>query len=82
MASHNDSRPSTNQVVDNLIKARKKLRQTEPTTSKPEPGTSLSDIQERQLHWLWDKRILHGKLTLLDGDPDLGKSLIALDLAN
>ena len=45
------------------------------------PGISLTDVQEHQLDWLWDKRILRGKLTLLDGDPDLGKSLITLDLA-
>jgi AAA domain len=45
------------------------------------PGISFTDVQEHQLDWLWDKRILRGKLTLLDGDPDLGKSLITLDLA-
>src|SRR5436309_1083897 len=45
------------------------------------PGISLTDVQEHTLDWLWDKRILRGKLTLLDGDPDLGKSLITIDLA-
>ena len=70
MTFYKKSRPSTNRIA-------------EPTTPTPtpEPGTSLSDIQELQLHWLWDKRILHGKLTLLNSDPDLGKSLITLDLA-
>src|SRR5205807_2970919 len=30
--------------------------------------------------WLWPERIGFGKLLFLDGDPDLGKSLIALGL--
>ena len=54
---------------------------TEPSAPASEPGTSLSDIQEYQLRWLWEQRVLRGKITLLDGDPDLGKSLITLDLA-
>src|SRR5947209_1718961 len=51
------------------------------STQKATPGISLTDVQEHQLAWLWDKRILRSKVTLLDGDPDLGKSLITLDLA-
>jgi hypothetical protein len=31
--------------------------------------------------WLWSGRIPFGKLTMLDGDPDLGKSTLLLDLA-
>jgi hypothetical protein len=46
-----------------------------------EHGTLLSDIKSKQLHWLWEKRIPRGKLTTLDGDPGLGKSLLTLDLA-
>jgi AAA domain len=44
-------------------------------------GTLLSDIKSEQLHWLWEKRIPRGRLTILDGDPGLGKSLLTLDLA-
>jgi hypothetical protein len=32
------------------------------------------------LSWLWPAHLPPGKLIMLDGDPDLGKSLIALDL--
>ena len=46
-----------------------------------ESGTLLSDIKSEKLHWLWEKRIPRGKLTILDGDPGLGKSLLTLDLA-
>ncbi len=31
--------------------------------------------------WLWPSRLPIGALTLLTGDPDVGKSLVALDLA-
>ncbi len=46
-----------------------------------ENGVLLSKITSEQLHWLWEKRIPRGKLTTLDGDPGLGKSLLTLDLA-
>ena len=46
-----------------------------------QPGTLLSDIESEPLQWLWEKRIPRGKLTTLDGDPGLGKSLLTLDLA-
>jgi hypothetical protein len=32
------------------------------------------------LDWLWPSRLALGKLAILDGDPGLGKSLVALDL--
>jgi AAA domain len=44
-------------------------------------GTLLSDVQPEQVRWLWQGRIPLGKITVIDGDPGLGKSLITLDLA-
>ncbi|MBI4506293.1 MAG: AAA family ATPase [Chloroflexi bacterium] len=41
----------------------------------------LADVQPEQVRWLWPGRIPLGKLTILDGDPGLGKSLLTLDLA-
>lgn len=41
----------------------------------------LYDITREQLEWLWPGRIPLGKLTLLAGDPGLGKSFVTLDLA-
>jgi len=85
MASYENIPRSAEQTINRIIKLTKlenKLRQNSPTaTPTPELGTFLSDVQELPLHWLWEKRILRGKITLLDGDPDLGKSLITLDLA-
>lgn len=41
----------------------------------------LTDVEREQLEWLWPGRIPLGKLTLLAGDPGLGKSFVTLDLA-
>ncbi|HMO94387.1 MAG TPA: AAA family ATPase [Pirellulaceae bacterium] len=41
----------------------------------------LNQITREQLEWLWPGRIPLGKLTLLAGDPGLGKSFVTLDLA-
>jgi hypothetical protein len=39
-----------------------------------------NQVVAQAVSWLWRDRIPLGKLAILDGDPDLGKSLIALDL--
>src|SRR5262249_9262733 len=35
----------------------------------------------KKIRWLWHSRIPLGKVTVLDGDPGLGKSLISIDIA-
>jgi RecA-family ATPase len=40
----------------------------------------VSQVQPREIDWLWRWRLAFGKLAMLEGDPDLGKSFIALDL--
>jgi archaellum biogenesis ATPase FlaH len=45
------------------------------------PGILLSDIETRQVDWLWERRIPLGKITILDGDPGMGKSLLAINVA-
>jgi hypothetical protein len=39
-----------------------------------------SQLTVRPLEWLWQGRLAFGKLAMLDGDPEQGKSLVALDL--
>jgi AAA domain len=39
-----------------------------------------SDVRPEPLAWLWPGRLALGKVSLFEGDPDLGKSLVALDL--
>ena len=49
------------------------------------PGIVLrpfSDIKSKPLRWLWPGRIPLGKVTLLIGDPGLGKSLLTIDIAS
>jgi len=41
----------------------------------------LSKIEAKAIRWLWPNRIPAGKLTIIAGDPGLGKSLLTLDLA-
>src|SRR5437667_10298675 len=46
----------------------------------PMPITAVKQVVAQSVSWLWPDRIPLGKLLILDGDPDLGKSLITLDL--
>lgn len=41
----------------------------------------LSDVEGSAVEWLWPGRVALGKLTLLAGDPGLGKSYLTLDMA-
>lgn len=58
-----------------------------PTQSKAEAEKPeaiirrLTNVEREQLTWLWPGRIPLGKLTLLAGDPGLGKSFVTLDIA-
>jgi RecA-family ATPase len=38
-------------------------------------------VEEEEIDFLWNKRIARGKLTLLEGDPGVGKSYLALAIA-
>ena len=41
----------------------------------------MSTVAARPVEWLWPGWIALGKLTVLDGDPGMGKSTLLLDLA-
>jgi RecA-family ATPase len=40
-----------------------------------------SSVTPKKLRWLWHSRIPLGKVTILDGDPGLGKSLLSIEFA-
>lgn len=40
----------------------------------------LSEVEPQEVEWLWAGRVPRGKLTLIVGDPDTGKSFLSLDL--
>lgn len=42
---------------------------------------SLDELTPTAIPWLWPGYLARGKLTLLDGDPGTGKSLLTADLA-
>lgn len=41
----------------------------------------LDELQPETVHWLWPGYIPRAKMTLIDGDPGQGKSMLTLDLA-
>jgi hypothetical protein len=41
----------------------------------------MAEVVPERVGWLWPGRIPAGKLTILDGDPGIGKSTISIDLA-
>ena len=56
----------------------------EPQKPKAEPGLLLqkfSDIQEREINWLWKNRIIIGGVTIITGPVGNTKSLLTIDLA-
>jgi len=42
---------------------------------------NIGEVEPRPIRWLWPGRIALGKLTILAGDPGLGKSFLMLDMA-
>jgi hypothetical protein len=42
----------------------------------------LADVEPQAVEWAWEGRVALGKMTLLIGDPGVGESFIALDIAS
>src|SRR5262249_2652908 len=67
----------------------KQLRELAASTAPLDPSeivggaqlVPLDSVQARDVSWLWPGRIARGKITLLVGDPGVGKSFLTLDLA-
>lgn len=74
-------------TADELVR----LANTAPpwTPVQPSPGkggrklvvVNLADVQPRPVEWLWPGRVPLGKLTVIAGEPGLGKSFMTLDMA-
>jgi putative DNA primase/helicase len=72
---------------DPLIEQIHNTAEWKPTAETPTPQAGavlrcVRDITPKPLRWLWPGRIPLGKLTLLIGDPGLGKSLLTADIAS
>jgi hypothetical protein len=51
------------------------------STTASVPGVLLSEVEPEHVKWLWTGHLAAGKITILDGDPGVGKSQMALDWA-
>ena len=61
-----------------------RLRQSFQLLTFEEEQTGLvrgDQIERKAIRWLWPYRIPLGKVTVLAGDPDVGKSLVTIDIA-
>lgn len=56
-------------------------RPAEPETRHRAATVRVSDIEPQPIRWLWPGRIARGKVSLIAGDPGLGKSLVTLAMA-
>jgi putative DNA primase/helicase len=75
-------------ALDDLLRLVDETPQWEPPSpanDKPDQfddvGIFLSEVVEESVEWLWEARIPLGKLTVTDGDPGSGKSVLTTDLA-
>lgn len=41
----------------------------------------MADVQAQNVDWLWYPYLAYGQLALLEGDPDVGKSMLTLQIA-
>jgi len=75
------------QGVDDFLASGRELRDLKPFVHEGlredllPAGKLLSEVKPERVEWLWPRRIPKGKITVLDGDPDNGKSVLTTDLA-
>jgi len=43
--------------------------------------TSMADVEPRPVEWLWENRIPLAKISMLSGDPGVGKSMVTIDIS-
>lgn len=55
--------------------------ETPPTFTSGVVLVRLSEVSPEEVAWLWPGRLARGKLTLLVGEPGIGKSFLTLDIA-
>ncbi len=64
-----------------LLDARRAMEEIEPLAPATPATVCLADVEPEEVHWLLHPYIPLGKLTLLEGDPAVGKSWVALAIA-
>ena len=48
---------------------------------KPSPFIDLSSVEAKEIHWLMEPFIPFGMITIMEGDPGVGKSFLAMHIA-
>ena len=74
-------RGATRDALDGFIELQREWK-PQSSASVSLITRAFSEIKPEELRWLWPSRIPLGKITLLVGDPGLGKSLLTLDIAS
>lgn len=67
-------------AIDQVLQDSAAWHAVAPVRSGPQPlpTVRLADVMPESVCWLWPGRIPLGKLSVLDGDPGLGKSTLTL----
>jgi len=73
--------PAEVQRTVRSIAAREARKSAQATAVARPVLQRMSDVTPQAIEWLWDGYIALGKLSIIDGDPGLGKSTLTLDLA-
>jgi hypothetical protein len=71
-------------VFDALRRENPALKTLAPagkSEERPTVGRRVSEIERERIRWLWRGRLALGELTIIDGDPGLGKSTLLCDVA-
>ena len=58
-----------------------RIGQLPPTRSRLATTVRLSEVKATVPDWLWPGWLARGKMMLIDGDPNVGKSTLTMDLA-
>ncbi|KKN57527.1 hypothetical protein LCGC14_0561440 [marine sediment metagenome] len=58
-----------------------KVVKVKPSKNKQVILERISDMEHKEIHWLWPNRIPSGTYSLLVGNQDVGKSVLSLSMA-
>jgi hypothetical protein len=66
---------------EELLELAAEAPEWEPKDGKSKPVVvRLADVEAEEVCWLWEPYIPRGKLTILEGDPGIGKTFLALQV--
>src|SRR5687768_13119234 len=43
--------------------------------------TGADEVEPEEIEWIWPGRLARGKISLLEGDPGLGKSTLTIEIS-